>query len=119
MTVIIQPPSAMYSPVGNRRLYDTVVHQIARQIISGALPPGTALPAEPELAQRFAVSRTVIREAMRVLVSKGLLTVKHGSGMWVQSSDTWDHLDPLVLFEQLETGQDDGLLDEVIEVRRL
>jgi DNA-binding FadR family transcriptional regulator len=115
----MQPASHLYSPISNRRLYDHVVQQVARQIISGALAPGTALPTEPELAQQFAVSRTVIREAMRVLVSKGLLTVKHGSGMWVQPADRWDHLDPLVLFEQIHAGQDDGVFDEAIEVRRL
>lgn len=109
-----------YTPVNNgRRLHDDIVRQIVRQIVHGALKPGTALPAEPVLAQQFGVSRTVIREAMRILVSKGLLTVKHGSGMWVQPANKWDQLDPVLLIEQVCAGRDDGLLNEMIEVRRL
>ena len=109
-----------YTRVNNgRRLHDDIVRQIVRQIVHGVLKPGTALPAEPVLAQQFGVSRTVIREAMRILVPKGLLTVKHGSGMWVQPADKWDQLDPVLLFEQVRAGRDDGLLNEMIEVRRL
>lgn len=114
-----RPTSHVYAPIQTHRLYDSVVQQVVRQIVSGALAPGSALPIEPMLAQQFGVSRTVIREAIRVLVSKGLLSVKHGSGMWVQPPDHWDNLDPLILFEQVRTGQDDGLLDELIEARRL
>jgi GntR family transcriptional repressor for pyruvate dehydrogenase complex len=94
-----------------------VVQQIAQRIVSGALRPGETLPVEPELAQQFGVSRTVIREAVRVLVSKGLLAVRQGSGMRVQPPEEWDYLDPLVLFEQVRSGQAEDLLDELLEVR--
>ncbi len=102
-----------------RRLHEAVVQQIVQQIVSGALQPGTALPSETQLTQQFGVSRMVIREAMRILVSKGLLTVKHGSGIWIQPPSNWDHLDPSILFELVRAGRDDGLLDELIEARRL
>jgi GntR family transcriptional repressor for pyruvate dehydrogenase complex len=95
------------------------VQQIARQIANGALEPGTVLPAEPELAKHFGVSRTVIREAVSVLSSQGLIAVRHGSGMRVQPSDTWRYLDPLVLFEVIRSGRADALLDELLEVRRI
>lgn len=98
-------------------LHRGVVEQVARWIVGGELPPGASLPIEADLAKRFGVSRTVIREAVRVLVAKGLLAVRHGSGMWVQGPDAWDHLDPLVLFEQVRGGQGEGVLDEVLEVR--
>src|SRR3954452_25409354 len=120
MTSVVELVNSLYSPVTHRkRLYESVVQQIVRQIVHGALKPGTALSIEPVLAQEFGVSRTVIREAMRVLVSKGLLRVKHGSGMWMHGPENWNHLDPLILFEQVRAGQDNGLLVELIELRRL
>ncbi len=94
------------------------MRQIAAQILGGALPPGAFLPAETELGQQFGVSRTVIREAARVLAAKGLVAVKHGSGMQVQPAEAWDHLDPVILFEQVRLTQDDHVLDELLELRR-
>jgi GntR family transcriptional repressor for pyruvate dehydrogenase complex len=95
-----------------------VVQQIVTQILSDALAPGASLPSEATLAQQFAVSRTVIREAVRVLASKGLIAVKHGSGMQVQPSNQWNYLDPLVLFKQLRVKQDESVLDDLLELRR-
>jgi len=111
--------SGTYRPVNQARLHEGVVQQITQQIVSGALQPGMALPTEPELARQFGVSRTVIREAVRVLASKGLIAVRHGSGMWVQPPDAWDHLDPLILFERVRSGQDVDWLDEVLELRKV
>jgi GntR family transcriptional repressor for pyruvate dehydrogenase complex len=71
------------------------------------------------LAEQFGVSRTVVREAVRMLVSMGLLTVRQGSGTRVRPPEEWDYLDPLVLFEQVRSGRDEGLLEEVLEVRRV
>lgn len=115
---LLTPPK--YASIDNgRRLHDDVVLQVLRQISGGILKPGASLPTEPILAQQFGVSRTVIREAIRVLVAKGLLTVKHGSGMWVQPPEHWDYLDPTILFEQVRAGRDVSILNELIEVRRL
>jgi DNA-binding FadR family transcriptional regulator len=110
-------PISAVIPAG--RLHEGVVRQIARQITDGSLEPGTVLPAEPELARRFGVSRTVVREAVRTLSSQGLIAVRHGSGMWVQPPDRWRYLDPLVLFEVIRSGREDELLDELLEVRRI
>ena len=104
------------------RLHEQVVQQLVQEIVSGEFSPGEALPTEPDLAHRFGVSRTVVREAVRVLVSKGLVAVRQGSGMWVQPADKWDHLDPLLLFEQVraqEAAGETSLLDELIETRRI
>jgi GntR family transcriptional regulator, transcriptional repressor for pyruvate dehydrogenase complex len=106
-------------PVQALRLHEQVVRQLVRQIVDGTYPPGTALPTEPELVQRFGVSRTVVREAVRILVAKGLVAVRHGSGMWVAPPDRWDQLDPMIISEQVRAGGDGPLLDEMIEMRRL
>jgi GntR family transcriptional repressor for pyruvate dehydrogenase complex len=106
-------------PITQARLHQRVVEELLKQIVSGALPPGTALPSEPELARQFGVSRIVIREAIRVLVEKGLVAVRHGSGMWIQPPEQWDHLDPMVLFERLRSSRDPSWLEETLELRRI
>ncbi len=101
-----------------QRLHERVVQQLVRQIASGTLAPGMTLPPEPELAQSFGVSRTVVREAIRLLVAKGLVSVRQGSGVWVQPADRWDYLDPQIIYERARAG-DEALLDELIETRRV
>jgi DNA-binding FadR family transcriptional regulator len=72
------------------RRHEAVMLETVRQIVYGELPPGTALPTEPELAQRFSVSRHVVREAVRMLAAKGLVQARHGSGVWVTQPDAWN-----------------------------
>jgi GntR family transcriptional repressor for pyruvate dehydrogenase complex len=101
------------------RLHEGVVQQVGAQIISGKLGSDDFLPSEAALAQQFGVSRTVIREAIRILAGKGLVAVKHGSGMQVQPSEQWNHLDPLILFELLRVGHDQTVLNDLLELRRI
>jgi GntR family transcriptional regulator, transcriptional repressor for pyruvate dehydrogenase complex len=106
-------------PISGRRLHEAVVEHLARQIVGRSLPPGTLLPPEPRLAIQFGVSRTVVREAVRLLAAKGLVSVKHGSGVRVQPPDAWARLDPLILYEQVQVSRDARVLGAVLEVRRL
>ncbi len=106
-------------PIRQARLHQRVVEELLKQIVSGAIPPGTVLPSEPELARQFGVSRIVIREAIRILVEKGLVAVRHGSGMWIQPPEQWDQLDPMVLFEQLRSQRDPSRLEEILELRKI
>lgn len=55
-------------------------------ITTGPLQPGDALPSQTELARQLGVSRPVLREAMQVLASRGLLTIRPGSGCYITSS---------------------------------
>ncbi|HYZ15753.1 MAG TPA: GntR family transcriptional regulator [Candidatus Acidoferrum sp.] len=57
-----------------------MVAVLLRSIVSGEVASGSVLPSEPEMSTRFGVSRSVIREALRVLGEKGLVEVRHGSG---------------------------------------
>ena len=59
---------------------DKVIAVLEEQILSGDLAPGTQLPPESELCQALGVSRTVLRDAVRMLVARGLLNVKQGRG---------------------------------------
>ncbi|MEM1390776.1 MAG: FadR/GntR family transcriptional regulator [Pseudomonadota bacterium] len=70
--------------MAEKRLYQKVAGRIVEMIDSGAYPPGTRLPGERELAERFEVSRVVIREAEISLESVGRVEIKVGSGVYVR-----------------------------------
>jgi GntR family transcriptional regulator, transcriptional repressor for pyruvate dehydrogenase complex len=97
-------------------LTDDAIATIRSMIQSGELPPGTRLPPEPQLAAQMGLSRSGVREAVKVLESARVLDVRRGDGTYVTS------LAPHLLLEGLgvavELLRDDTLL-EVMEVRRL
>ena len=66
-----------------KRLYHTVADKIMSLIADGAFPPGTRLPGERELAERFKVSRVTVREAEIALQALGFISIKTGSGVYV------------------------------------
>ncbi len=67
-------------PLRRRRVSEEVAEQLREAILSGRLKFGHKLPSERELARRFAVSRVVVREALRILEQAGLLIIKRGYG---------------------------------------
>lgn len=73
---------------GKERLVDRVVEELESLILSGELEPGAKLPPERELAEQIGVSRTVLREAVRILVTKGMLVTRHGVGTIVQQANS-------------------------------
>lgn len=74
--------------LSSARLSDTVAAELETRILEGSLKPGDRLPSERALAIEMGVSRPSLREAMQKLVSKGLLTTRHGGGTVVT-----DHLE--------------------------
>ncbi len=73
----------VYKIVRTSRLYEQIVQQIEESILKGTLKPGDQLPAERELAQRFGVSRTAVREAVKALREKGLVEAYSGRGTFI------------------------------------
>lgn len=73
----------MYTAIEKFRLYEEIVEQIERSIMRGMLKPGDRLPIERDLAQEFGVSRTAVREAVKVLQEKGLVQACAGKGTFV------------------------------------
>jgi len=74
----------VYLPIKPKeRLYQEIVDQIQQQILAGELQPGDQIPAERDLADRFGVSRTAVREAIKSLTEKGLIEVFVGRGTFV------------------------------------
>jgi len=73
----------VYKTVRTSRLYEQIVQQIEESILKGALKAGDQLPAERDLAQRFGVSRTAVREAVKALREKGLVEAYSGRGTFI------------------------------------
>lgn len=73
----------LYRAVKTSRLYEQIVQQVEDSILQGQLKPGDQLPAERDLAQRFGVSRTAVREAVKTLREKGLVEAYSGRGTFV------------------------------------
>lgn len=74
-----------FEPVTITRSYEQVVQQIQDQITAGRLVRGQKLPTERELEAQFGVSRRVVREAVKVLGTMGLVEARHGSGLYVRN----------------------------------
>ncbi|WP_428630107.1 FadR/GntR family transcriptional regulator [Sphingopyxis sp.] len=71
--------------MAERRLFEDVVDTIRRQILDGSFPPGTRLPGERELSERFEVSRVTIREAEIALQATGWIHIRTGAGAYVEA----------------------------------
>jgi DNA-binding FadR family transcriptional regulator len=116
------PAGSPSLPAWSRRpanLASALAGELVERIVRGRYPSGTSLPPEPALCERFGVSRTVVREAVKMLQEKGLVEVRRGSGTTVTEPVTWNMLDELVLAASI--AQDDGLdvLDHLVVTRRL
>jgi DNA-binding FadR family transcriptional regulator len=98
-------------------LHGEVVHTIGLQILRGALQPGDCLPTEEELSGDHSVSRTVMREAVKVLAAKGLVHARPKTGTRVRPRSEWNIVDPDVLAWRVEAGADSELYELVTEAR--
>jgi DNA-binding FadR family transcriptional regulator len=94
------------------------VHEIGVRILDGELKPGDTLPDNGVLDEAD-VSRTVVREAIKVLAAKGLVESRPKVGTRVRPRRDWNLLDPDVLAWQVEAGADPGFLEQALELRRM
>ncbi|MCP8937409.1 FadR family transcriptional regulator [Alsobacter sp. SYSU M60028] len=84
------------APEKRSNLHLNVASALGSRIVGGEFPVGQLIPTEAELGASFGVSRTVVREAVKLLVSKGLLRTGSGIGTWVPDVSEWNFLDPMV-----------------------
>lgn len=98
----------VYKAVRTSRLYEQIVQQIEDSILKGVLKPGDQLPAERELAQRFGVSRTAVREAVKALREKGLVEAYSGKGTFITNGTSQAIRQSLDLL--IRIGQNEGAL---------
>jgi GntR family transcriptional regulator, transcriptional repressor for pyruvate dehydrogenase complex len=108
----------MFISVGKRNLLSNiVVSQIEENIRSKALLPGTKLPSEIVLCQQFGVSRTAVREALRTLSARGLITIMKGKGIFVQKISSETVTDPIYLY--LEMQHNRSYVFDVVHARQI
>ena len=115
-------PSTSANPGWTRRpvsLTAAVTAELVQRIVRGSYPAGSTLPAEPALCEAFAVSRTVIREAVKVLQEKALVQVRQGMGTTVNLPAQWNMLDELVLAATIAEDESLAVLDDLVVTRRL
>ena len=84
----------LFKPIKKNRLYEDIVDYVKRLIIQGKLKPSDKLPSERDLAERFAVGRPTVREAIRTLELMGLVEVHHGQkGTTIKSPELDTYMD--------------------------
>jgi GntR family transcriptional repressor for pyruvate dehydrogenase complex len=108
-------PETLLEPVKRSRIYEHIVDQIHALIREGRWSPGDQIPPERELAERFRVSRTSVREALRALEMQGIIESRQGGGTFIRSSNTEALVGPLAA--AILSGRRE--LAEVLEVRQL
>ena len=109
----------MRSIAAQRGLHSQTVRQLGLSIVRHDVKPGEAFPDEATLSAQLGISRTVLREAVKVLAAKGLIEVRPRTGTRVRPQRDWNLLDPDVLQWRYEASPDERLLRNLTEVRRL
>jgi len=112
-------PGAIVVPRQPAGIHAAVVDGIGRRIVRGELAPGEILPEQGELSRQLGVSRTVVREATKVLAAKGMVESRSKRGTVILPRSEWRLLDPDVLGWLTETGLDPEFLRGMFEVRQI
>jgi len=103
------------APIKSTRIYEEIVRQVKQLITEGRLKSGDRLPPERELADKFVVSRTSVREALRALESLGLIEIRPGEGTFVRHVSVDALVGPLAL---VMTSEREAIGD-LFEARRV
>ena len=94
-----------------------VAESLGRAIVHGAYPAGSVLPSEQDLCTQYSVSRTGVREALKMLGGKGLIQPRRRVGGMVEERANWSLLDPDVLRWMRGAGADIDLLKDLARLR--
>ena len=106
----------IFNSVGNKELLShKVAAEIEEAIVAKKIPPGDRLPSEMELCSQFGVSRTAVREALRTLSAKGMISIEKGRGIYVKNISS-EHVSDSMHSYLKVTGNGNTMM-EVIEAR--
>ncbi len=103
--------------ISSQSLTQQIVSELGQSIVRGKYSGKNTFPIEADLCEEFGVSRSVLREAVKMLTSKGLLRARPRQGTWVQDEQAWNLLDPDVLRWLLDRKFSIELLSEFTEIR--
>lgn len=101
------------------RVHHHVVKTVAQRILSGQFKPGDSLPPEPDMCIELNISRSALREAVKVLGSKGMVSTRPRTGTVVRPRDDWNLLDPDVLGWSIAIEPSPELVLSLIEARQI
>ena len=104
---------------GRGSLSETVAGTIGRRIVSGQYRPGETLPTEPRIQEEFGVSRTAVREAIRLLSAKGLTVSRPKIGTRIRPMSDWNMLDPDVLRWHVDQKPSEEFIHCLFEMREI
>jgi DNA-binding FadR family transcriptional regulator len=102
-----------------KNVHGNTVDHLGEAIVSGRYGVGASIPPEPVLCLELGVSRTVVREAVKSLIAKGLMTTGPKVGTRVLSSDHWNWFDPDVIGWQSKAGLTPEFLRDLQDLRRV
>ena len=102
-----------------RGLQGKVIDALGRDIVGGRYAPESLLPKEAELIAAYSVSRTSVREAMKVLAAKGLIEIRQKVGTRVRPRDLWNVFDNDVLAWHHQQGLSEAVMRDLIELRQV
>ena len=102
-----------------KNVHGNTLDWLGEAILTGHYPVGSSLPPEPMLCEELGVSRTVVREAIKSLVAKGLVVTGPKVGTRVLPQDEWNWFDPSVIAWQSRNGLSVEFLKDLQELRRV
>lgn len=117
-----EEPRAGRAPPPSQRLpitQEEIARALGGEILGGVHPPGELMPPEAALLKRFGVSRTVLREVIKTLAAKGLLSSRARVGTWVLDPGCWNFFDPDVLAWKADYGPDPEFQRQLTELRQV
>jgi DNA-binding FadR family transcriptional regulator len=102
-----------------KNVHGNTLDHLGAAIVAGRYPAGSVMPPEPRLGEELGVSRTVVREAVKSLVAKGLLTTGPKVGTRVLPDDKWNWFDPDVILWKSKAGLTREFLRDLQDLRRV
>ena len=103
----------------DRNLTSSIVSQLGRAIVSGEYSSNAPFPIEAELCKKYGASRSAVREAVKMLTAKGLLSARPRQGTRVEPETNWYLLDNEVIEWFMQTRSSPSTVREIIELRLL
>ncbi|MBD8066745.1 FadR family transcriptional regulator [Devosia sp. PTR5] len=100
-----------------RNFHTFVINEIGQSIVTGAFAIGSVLPTDAQMMERYGVSRTVLREALKTLEAKGLVEARPKVGTRVSPRSRWNFFDPLVLAWHFEAPPDRKFYQSLFRTR--
>ncbi len=102
-----------------KNMHGNTLDVLGFAIVSGRYQPGQAIPPEPLLGEEYGVSRTVVREVVKSLVAKGLVSSGPKVGTRVLERERWNWFDPDVIIWQSKVGLTAEFLRDLQDLRRI